>query len=85
MVKSKKRKPTRKVAKKTQSRATKTTTKRAVSPFKGADFVKQTSTNYKIQKVSATANGIKVNEKTLKRTPQRDKQFNNFKKAHSKG
>ena len=85
MVKSKKKKPTRKLATKKQAHATKKSQKRTTRPFKGADFVKQTSTNYKIQKVCATTNGLKVNEKTLKRTPQRDRQFSNFKKTHSKG
>ena len=61
--------------------AKKKAVKRTPNPFRNADYVKQTSTNYKVQSVSVTQNGIKVHEKTMKRTPALDKKFNAVKRS----
>ena len=66
---------TKKPTTKKKTTAVKTTAKKAVNPFKGADFVKQNATTYKVQSVVANSNGLKIKEKVVPRTTKTDRQF----------
>lgn len=88
MVKKQTRRKT--TAKKTATRKTATTRKTAVkstakkrqpNPFKGADYVKQTATTYKVQQVVANTNGLKVKEKVVPRNAKTDRQFSALKRG----
>ena len=79
--KSTRRSSAKKVApKRTMARKTTARKPASANPFKGADFIKQQTTQYKVQQVVTTGNGLSVKEKTVKRTPATDRKFNQLKK-----
>lgn len=49
-----------------------------VNPFSNADCIKKNKTSFKVQRIEASASGLKVITKTVKLTPKTNKQFKEY-------